>query len=243
MSLLERFYPESRYGGFSDADGTVIFYSRVRALLRPEMTVLDVGCGRGAGLEDPVIFRRNLRTLRGECRKIIGIDVDPAATQNFGIDEFHTIENDNGWPIADASIDLIVADFVLEHVQDPQTFFSEVARVLKHGGFVCARTANRIGYVALLASLIPRCRHAKVLQTVQRKRSEADIFPAYYQVNTVWRLRRILAAAGFDGIAYGFDAEPAYLQFSAAAYGFGKYLHALTPSCLRNSIFVFARRQ
>ncbi len=55
LSFLERFYPESRFGGFSDLDGTVAFYGRIQALLAAGMTVLDVGCGRGAGLmEDSV---------------------------------------------------------------------------------------------------------------------------------------------------------------------------------------------
>ena len=49
MTLLERFYPESRFGGYSDIDGTVTFYGRVQALLQSDMVVLDVGCGRGAG--------------------------------------------------------------------------------------------------------------------------------------------------------------------------------------------------
>jgi len=30
---IDKHYPESRFGGFSDIDGTVTFYSRVNALL------------------------------------------------------------------------------------------------------------------------------------------------------------------------------------------------------------------
>lgn len=70
MKHLERFYPESRFGGFSDLDGTVAFYGRIQALLDAGMTVLDVGCGRGAGLmEDPVAYRRRLHDLRGGEQK------------------------------------------------------------------------------------------------------------------------------------------------------------------------------
>jgi len=59
-----RFYPESRFGGFSDVDGTVAFYARVQAILTPESVVLDVGCGRGAGLQDDrVEYRRDLLRL------------------------------------------------------------------------------------------------------------------------------------------------------------------------------------
>ncbi len=53
ISPQERFYPESRYGGFTDIDGTVAFFARVNALLRPSFTVLDFGCGRGSHIDDP----------------------------------------------------------------------------------------------------------------------------------------------------------------------------------------------
>lgn len=242
MSLVERFYPESRFGGFSDIDGTVLFYSRVCALLRPEMIVLDVGCGRGSGLlNDPISFRRELRKLRGKCQKIIGIDVDRSAEQNPGIDEFRPITGDH-WPVGDASIDLIVSDFVLEHIKDPECYFAEVVRVLKPNGVFCARTSNRIGYVGLLAKLIPQPKHVEVLRVMQKDREEKDIFPSHYQVNTTRKIRRALKAAGLNGIVYGYEGEPSYLQFSAALYLFGKYVHALTPPYLRNSLFVFARK-
>jgi SAM-dependent methyltransferase len=241
--LIERFYPESRYGGFSDVDGTVVFYSRVRGLLRPDMTVLDVGCGHGSGLrDDPIVFRRHIRNLRGLCQKVIGIDVDREAAQNPGIDEFRPIERVTAWPITNESVDLIVSDFVLEHIDDAVSYFSETARVLKPGGFFCARTSNRIGYVGLLASLVPQRRHAEVLRAARLGRKRSDVFDTHFRVNTVWKLRRALKRAGLRGIAYGYEAEPAYLQFSALAYAFGKYLHVLTPPALRTCLFVFARK-
>lgn len=43
--LLVRFYPEARFGGFSDIDGTMAFYLRVNALLGCDSVVLDFGCG------------------------------------------------------------------------------------------------------------------------------------------------------------------------------------------------------
>jgi SAM-dependent methyltransferase len=239
---LRVFYPESRFGGFSDVDGTVAFYARVQAMLTPDSVVLDVGCGRGVGLQDDrLLYRRDLRRLRGRCQQVIGIDVDPDGASNSGLDEFHLLDvSGEGWPVADGSIDMIVSDFVLEHVDTPEAHFAEVARVLKPGGVYCARTSNRIGYVGLAARLVPNRRHAQVLKRVQRGRAEVDVFPTRYRVNTVWALRRALRNAGLDGIAYGYEAEPSYLGFSSWAYAFGKVLHAVTPSPLRTCLFVFA---
>jgi hypothetical protein len=89
----------------------------------------------------------------------------------------------------------------------------------------CARTTNRLGHVGLVASLVPNTRHARVLQQVQRDRREVDVFPTRYRVNTVWRLRAELRKIGYEAVICGYEAEPSYLRFPAAAYGFGKLLH------------------
>ena len=46
-SIFERLYPEYGAGGFSRCDLWVPFFTRVNALLRPDMTVVDYGAGRG----------------------------------------------------------------------------------------------------------------------------------------------------------------------------------------------------
>jgi hypothetical protein len=86
--FLTQSYPESHFGGFSDIDGTVVFYTRVNALLQPSFTVVDFGCGRGEHAEDPIPFRRNLRSLKGKVSRVIGIDVDDAGLLNPTVDEF-----------------------------------------------------------------------------------------------------------------------------------------------------------
>jgi hypothetical protein len=49
-----RHYPEARFSGYADVDQVTVFYTRVRALIEPSFTVLDIGCGRGKRADDPV---------------------------------------------------------------------------------------------------------------------------------------------------------------------------------------------
>src|ERR1035437_5733267 len=84
-------YPEAEFGGFSDVDGTVAFYSRVSALLTPDMSVVDFGCGRGAQTEDSSSYRQNLRRFRGRAHRVIGVDVDGVGVNNPTIDEFRLL--------------------------------------------------------------------------------------------------------------------------------------------------------
>jgi SAM-dependent methyltransferase len=242
IDLLRVHYPEARFGGFSDVDGTVVFYLRVRALLRTTDVVLDVGCGRGAGADDPVPTRRRILRLREECSRVIGIDVDFGARHNALIDEFRLIEN-SCWPVGNETVDLCLADWVLEHVADPVLFHSELARVLKPGGYFCARTSNRLGYVALADRLIPACMRRRVLQLTSGNRTDQDFFPVLHRCNTVFSLRKLLLSNGFDCVVYGFEAEPSYLTFSPRAYALGAIWQKWSPALLRNALFVFAKKR
>ena len=238
MGKEERFYPESKFGGFTDIDGTIAFYSRVNSLLQPSFVVLDLGCGRGSYREDKVQFRKNLRIMKGKVFKVIGIDVDKNARNNPFIDEFHLINGDK-WPIVSDSIDLIICDYVLEHVCNPNIFFREIKRVLKQGGILCLRTPNRWSYFAIAATIIPNKYHSKITSFVQHKRDDDDVFPTVYKCNSFRKLRGILKDFGFSCVVYGYEAEPSYLHFSKIFYFIGVLYQRFAPGFLKTTIFSF----
>lgn len=242
--LRARYYPQSRYGGFTDQDQGIIFYLRVNALLQPHHTVLDAGCGRGKAADDPVPMKRELCSLRGRCRRVIGIDVDPDAEANPTIDEFRLIDAAGAWPVADGSVDLVVSNFVLEHVTDPDRFFGEVRRVLRPGGHLCLRTTNVFSYFGVVARLVPSRYHAKVVGAAYARgtRQERDVFPTVYRCNTVWKLRRALERHGFRHCVYGYQAEPAHFAFSRLLYRFGVAHQRHAPHYLKPTLFAFAER-
>jgi SAM-dependent methyltransferase len=238
---MKFFYPESRFGGFTQIDGTIAFYSRVQALADPSWLVVDFGCGRGAYASDPVRFRRDLRILKGKVRRVVGLDASPTGAENPFIDEFHHLE-DARWPLEDGSADLCVCDNVLEHLPEPQRFFDEAQRVLKPGGLLCIRTPNRWNYIPLLARLIPDRSHAGVLARAKPGLLAEDVFPTCYRCNTIPALRRALASSGFAAVVYGYEAEPSYLSFSKAAYALGVLHQRLAPGLLKPAIFAFGEK-
>lgn len=242
MKYKELFYPEARFGGFSDIDGTITFFNRVNALLEPAFTVLDVGCGVGMYAEDPLPLRRSLRILKGKVAKVTGIDVDSAARQNPFLDEFLLIKDDC-WPLGDNSVDLIVSDHVLEHIQNPDQFFAEARRTLKDGGYLCIRTPNRWSYVAFFATLVPNQYHSRVLSVVQEGRKEEHVFPTLYRCNSTRKIRNILKKYGFESVVYGYEAEPSYLSFSKFAYAVGVFHQMFAPRFLKPVIFAFGKLQ
>ena len=241
-SLAARFYPETRFGGFSHRDCTVEFFTRINALLNRDDRVLDFGAGRGGGItDDPCRFRRELQTLQGRCAELVGCDIDPAVLENPHLDRAVVAEPGQPLPFADGRFDLIFCSYVFEHVADPDFVSGELLRILKPGGYLCALTPNKWGYVALVAALVSNRLHRKVLHRVQPARADFDVFPTVYALNTPAAIRHYFAAKS-EVVAYPFTPEPAYHFGSPLLYWLLRWVHKHLPDRLATNLFVFARK-
>jgi SAM-dependent methyltransferase len=243
MTVKERFYPETAAGGFSRVDGTIEFYTRVNALLEPGMTVLDFGAGRGAAADDAVAYRRQLRRLKGKVRRVIGVDVDPVVLQNPNLDEARVIRPDQPLPLPDAAVDMIVANWVFEHLEQPRFAARELARVLRPGGWICARTPNRWSYAALGARLTPQTLHNRVLHRLQPRRKTADVFPTVYRLNTRRAIREHFPSSSWKNCVYVHNPEPAYFVESTIAWWVMLSIFKVLPEFLGTTLMVFLQRR
>lgn len=233
-------YPEIQAGGFSSVDGTIEFYDRVNALISPTDTVLDFGAGRGAWFHDDLsAYRRALRLLRGKARKVIGSDVDPIVLENQSLDQALVTTELERLPIDDSSIDLIVSDYVLEHIAAPDVLSAEFFRVLKKGGWVCCRTPNKFGYVSVATRLISNRFHKRVLQRAQSHRKAEDVFPTLFRLNSMRAVRRAFPKERWVDCSYYYDGEPAY-HFGSQVLGGGmRIVNKLLPRPLSGNLFIF----
>jgi len=240
MRLKEEYFPEARFGGFTDIDGTIAFYNRVNALLSPDDVLLDFGCGRGSYVDDDVPLRKNLRIFNHKCKHVVGVDVDPDAEGNPFIDEFRLIQN-TPYPLDDNSIDLCVCDWVVEHLPDPRSFFLEMRRIIKNNGYLCIRTVNKFHYVPLFSRLIPNTYHQNIVHRLQAGRKEEDVFPTVYTCNTLRDVKNEFKKISQNFYVYSYEAEPSYLEFSRVPYSFGCLYRKLAPANFRHTIFAFCQ--
>ncbi len=243
LALRQRLFPEVAAGGFTSIDGTVQFYARVAALTGPKDIVLDLGAGRGELFqEDTVAYRRALITHRGRCAKVIGADVDPAVLSNPSLDEAYVIGADGRLPLPDHSVDVIVSDNTFEHVEDPYRFAAEIDRVLVPGGWLCARTPNKWGYVSLGANLVPNALHERLLRVLQPERQAQDVFPTRYRLNSLAALRRHFPKGAWDHHSYTWTSEPAYFGSNALAWRGAMLLTRLLPPGMGAVLMIFLRK-
>lgn len=244
LDTLATFYPEVRVSGMTSIDGTIRFYNQVNALLRPSMTVLDYGAGRACWFEeDDCEYRKQLRTLKGKVDRVIACDIDPAVLRNRSVDEQLLIGHGGAVPLPDHSVDLIVSDYALEHVEDPQRVADEFARLIKPGGWICARTPSKYAYTSIPTLAVPNRLHPFVLRGAQPDRSNQDTFPTAFKLNTLRDVARYFPAIDFENYTYRAVPEPSYHFNLKPVLGLMLLMHKLLPAALTAPLFIFLRRR
>ena len=243
VSIRQRRYPESTIDSFSRVDGAVEFYLRVGALLEPHMTVLDFGAGRGQWVEDSSRTRRRLRDFRDRVARVIGVDVDDAVTTNPSVHEAHVVEPGARLPLDDGSVDVVVSDFTFEHIDDPTPVVEELYRVVKPGGWVCARTPNKWGYIGIGARAVPNSWHVRWLSRLQPHRKDVDVFPVRYQLNTRADLAAAFDPQRWEHVVYSMPGEPNYAGGSRLASAALGVLPRLLPRKADPVLLIFLRRR
>jgi SAM-dependent methyltransferase len=107
----------------------------VHAALRPGETVLDLGSGAGF---DAFLAAREV----GSTGHVIGVDMTPEmlarARRNAEATGHRNVEFREGrieaLPVADASVDVVISNCVINLAPDKAAVFREVSRVLRPGG-------------------------------------------------------------------------------------------------------------
>jgi SAM-dependent methyltransferase len=210
----KRFFAE-----FDNNWDDMLLRERILARLLPQHHVLDLGAGAG------IISQMN---FRGLCTRICGVDLDPRVVTNPMLDEGR-VADAGKIPYEDAAFDLVFADNVLEHLEDPRQVFSEIARVLKPGGHFLFKTPNRWHYMPLIARFTPHWFHGFVNRL--RGRAVVDTFPTKYRANDPDALRQLAAQAGFfvERVEL-IEGRPEYLRISWPTYLIGLAYERLVNS-------------
>jgi SAM-dependent methyltransferase len=227
-------------GGFSPNDGTIDFYLRINSLLDSSHTVLDLGAGRAAWYEDDKCeVRRNIRLIKGKVSRVIAADVDEVVLENKASNDQLIIKNGH-LDIENGSVDLVVADYVLEHIIEPEEFVSQIGNVLRSGGWFCARTPHKFSYVAIAAELIHNSKHSAMLTRIQPGRKEMDVFPTAYRMNTMKDLKTYFA--GWNNKSFVFRSDPSYYFGNKLMYNIQAGMHRIIFKELCGNLFIFFQK-
>jgi SAM-dependent methyltransferase len=126
-----------------------------------------------------------------------------------------------------ASVDVIMARSVVEHLSDPTAVFQEFARILRPGGVFVFLTANLWDYASLIASAVPNRFHPWIVARTEG-REELDVFPTQYRANTRAAVSRHADASGLRVLRFDYLGQyPPYLMFNGPLFLLGTYYEKL----------------
>lgn len=208
--MKKEFFDVRWYPSFSDNWDDHLFRSAILGHLGQYYTLLDLGAG--AGIVEAMNFKN-------ECREVVGVDLDPRVTSNPFLHK--GIEADaSNLPLPDAYFDVVIADNVMEHIDDPEKTLTEIARVLKPGGSFFFKTPNKYHYMPVIANMTPHWFHAWVNGV--RGRDAVDTFPTRYKLNSKRSVKRLSQKVGFEVKTVTLiEGRPEYLRFSSVTYLIG----------------------
>lgn len=197
---LERWY--SRSGGW--IDGTTRFHEICReelAQLASDAILLEIGSGSSNPTSD----------FFSELGFLTGVDLDPAVKANDALADAHVVVGEL-LPFPDGSFDACLSNWVLEHVEDPETHLQEVSRVLRPGGRYLARTPNRFHYVSFVASATPHWFHKLVANRLRKLPEDVHKpWKTFYRLNSRGAVSRTAAASGLEVAHISLiEPEPVY---------------------------------
>ena len=198
------------YPSFRDNWDDLLFRKYILEHLHPEATLLDVGAGAG------IVEEMNFKMC---CKEVVGVDLDPRVATNPFLHR-GLVADAIDLPLPDCYFDVVIADNVMEHIDDPEGILKEIVRVLKPGGVVLFKTPNFFHYMPIIAHLTPYSFHAWVNRL--RGRDTVDTFPTRYKLNSRGAVMRYAKQFNLRVNSISLiEGRPEYLRFSAVTYWLG----------------------
>ncbi|MDP2873750.1 MAG: class I SAM-dependent methyltransferase [bacterium] len=173
-----------------------------------DKVLLNVGCGS----------KSVLLPLYHKFSKVIGLDIDrEALARHQGLTDrlVGTAEN---IPLPESSVDIVVTEWVLEHLTNPTQTFTEISRVLKPGGFFLFLTPNLYSPVIMGGKILKSLFGEKVVSQLVfflTRRTADETFCHHYLVNTRRQLQNLGQSVGLVLVKLELvPGLPGYLRWS-----------------------------
>jgi ubiquinone/menaquinone biosynthesis C-methylase UbiE len=157
---------------------------------------LELGCGHQILPDWMACSNRTETSLVGRTGFTAGLDPAFLSIRSHPTIQNRVVSTIEHSPFKEKTFDLITANMVVEHLQNPTAALSEVCRLLKPGGTLILHTTNFLNYQCRIAGIIPQGIKNRLIRFLEG-RSETDVFPTAYKINTVREIEEVTAKSGF----------------------------------------------
>lgn len=167
----------------------------------PASRWLDLGCGHQLLPEWMPKSETEQVDILKSAQIVVGIDADLPSLHKHRMLRNRVLGDIGRLPFQGESFDLITANMVLEHVEEPGKLLSEVHRTLSPNGIFLFHTPNRWGYTTLISAVMPSALKIRLAGLLQNRKEE-DVFPTFYQMNSQEAIQRLAEQNGFDVLEF-----------------------------------------
>lgn len=134
-------------------------------------------------------------SLSARCARLVGVDESDNIRDNPYIHAYQQVYLEDFK--TDEAFDLITFRMVAEHVRDPDSLATALARLLAPGGKIVIYTVHRWSPVSIVALLTPMAVHHAIKAMIWGV-EQRDTFPVEYRMNTRRDLSRLFTRHGFE---------------------------------------------
>jgi 2-polyprenyl-3-methyl-5-hydroxy-6-metoxy-1,4-benzoquinol methylase len=203
--------------GRMSIDGNTYFVSAIRNLVVGGGTMADIGGGKTPAFGPEEARERRLQ--------VTGVDIDPAEL-SAAPDGSYTrtvtcaIEEAEG----PGDCDFVIAQSVMEHVNDGRLAAKGMASFAKPGGAVATFCPNRRAWFARLNLLLPEGVKRRLLFAIFPEKRERQGFPAHYSGCTPSEMLENMRDAGVHCIEIKYFYVSSYFMFFVPLYLFWRII-------------------
>jgi SAM-dependent methyltransferase len=173
----------------------VIYGRALQRCVHPGIKWLDVGCGYQI-LPDWAMSQSEQERLVRSAAFLAGVDVDERI-KDHPLLTYRVKALGGALPFKEEPFDLVTANMVVEHIINPESFLSDIYRVLRPNGRFLFHTPNYLCWLIFLGHLVPDNVKKSVIKTLEHRNAE-DVFPTHYTMNTPGRIGRLAKKTGFE---------------------------------------------
>jgi ubiquinone/menaquinone biosynthesis C-methylase UbiE len=170
------------------------YFETLSSFFPREARWLDVGCGHNVfgwwmmAQEQAIVSR---------ARSIVGIDLDLASVRNHQTIRDRALCTLENLPFPAETFDIVTANMVVEHLENPVAALQSIHRVLKPSGVFVFHTTNRWNPFVRMAAHTPQSLKLKIIQAIDGREAE-DVYPVWYRFNVPGQIRAAAAEAGLE---------------------------------------------
>ena len=223
-------FPPGSY--FHSTKSTLDVYDQIlSSLCSPDRILLDEGCGK----------KSMVQRYTAKFKYSVGMDISPEAmAENAGFSAF--VAGDASMlPFRDQVFDVVVSQWMIEHIRKIDEVVQEFGRVLKKGGSLVVVTNSKYHPMMFVSSILPTRFRDWMKLKIFPSYIEEDTFPTYYKFNSLADIDRLLTRAGFEKRYASYHGAPFFL-FNKFLFKISEWYERLTDisflRCMKMHVLV-----